>query len=225
MPNRIIKESICSSENIKNLSPEAEILFYRLIVNCDDFGRMDGRTDMIRAKCYPLKSDEIKKHIPTWLQELSTNDLITIYSVNNQEYLYLNSWDKHQQKRAQKSKYPSPNGSSNLQSNDINGMQPLSNVYENENENRERESRNENDNIAAIFKIFEDNFQKITQVTTDQINDLINEYTPEKVYHALKTAIIANKRNLRYVEGILKNGTNKRNVKKLPTEYKYYTNV
>ena len=43
MPNRIIKESICRSEEIDSLSWFEEVLFYRLIVTCDDFGRYDGR--------------------------------------------------------------------------------------------------------------------------------------------------------------------------------------
>ena len=42
MPNRIIKESICTSCEIDSLTPEQEVFFYRLIVNCDDYGRMDA---------------------------------------------------------------------------------------------------------------------------------------------------------------------------------------
>ena len=38
MPNRILKESICTSESLVGLSAEAEVLFYRLIVKADDFG-------------------------------------------------------------------------------------------------------------------------------------------------------------------------------------------
>ena len=38
MPNRIIKESICTSENIAALSMGAEVLFYHLIVKADDYG-------------------------------------------------------------------------------------------------------------------------------------------------------------------------------------------
>ena len=55
MPNRIIKESICRSEEIDSLSWFEEVLFYRLIVTCDDFGRYDGRTKIIKGSCFPLK--------------------------------------------------------------------------------------------------------------------------------------------------------------------------
>ena len=44
MPNRILKESIRTSDTIGELSWFEEVLFYRLIVSCDDYGRFDGRT-------------------------------------------------------------------------------------------------------------------------------------------------------------------------------------
>jgi len=56
VPNRIIKESICTSNEIDALKPEEEILFYRIIVNCDDFGRMDARLPILRAKCFPRET-------------------------------------------------------------------------------------------------------------------------------------------------------------------------
>ena len=36
MPNRILKESVCTSDSVNKLSWFEEVLFYRLIVNCDD---------------------------------------------------------------------------------------------------------------------------------------------------------------------------------------------
>ncbi|MCC8014702.1 MAG: hypothetical protein LIO87_05855 [Eubacterium sp.] len=56
MPNRILKESICRSEEIDSLSWFEEVLFYRLIVSCDDYGRFDARTKIIKGQCLPLKS-------------------------------------------------------------------------------------------------------------------------------------------------------------------------
>ena len=52
MPNRILKDSICTSPNIDALSLEAETFFYRLLVQCDDYGRMDARPAILRARCY-----------------------------------------------------------------------------------------------------------------------------------------------------------------------------
>ena len=122
MPNRIIKESICTSDNIDRLSNAAEIAFYRLIVNCDDYGRMDARPNLLVSRLFPLKrgiSDETMSGI---LDELADADLILLYEVNGHPYLLMKTWKDHQQIRNKKSKYPSPDdiGCGNLQSIDIN---------------------------------------------------------------------------------------------------------
>lgn len=118
MPNRIIKESICTSQNLDNLSPEEEILFYRLIVNCDDYGRMDARIAIIRSKCFPLRTDRItEKDVLAWLGSLVKHELVSVYQSGGY-YLRVNTWEKHQQIRAKRSKYPEPNNE-NMQSFEI----------------------------------------------------------------------------------------------------------
>jgi hypothetical protein len=109
MPNRILKDSVCTSPNIDALSREAEVFFYRLIVQCDDFGRMDARLPILRAKCYPLQIDKVtEKHVNAWLNELAKADLVTLYVVGGQTYLQMATWERHQQVRAKRSKYPNP---------------------------------------------------------------------------------------------------------------------
>ena len=44
MPNRIIKESICASDSLDQLSWFEECFFYRLIVNCDDLDKVSEKT-------------------------------------------------------------------------------------------------------------------------------------------------------------------------------------
>jgi hypothetical protein len=122
LPNRIIKESICTSGNIENLKPEEEVFFYRVLVNCDDYGRTDARPQILRAKCYPLKTDRIKiPDIEKWLSSLIREGLIILYHADGGTYLQVVTWDKHQQIRAKRSKYPAFDGDcKNLISHDIN---------------------------------------------------------------------------------------------------------
>ena len=108
MPNRIIKESICTSEDIASLSMGAEILFYHLMVKVDDFGVYFGNEQIIKNTCFPLKSSEIKlKQVTTWLNELIKAGLIFAYvAEDGKKYIQFVKWAKHQQIRAKKSKYP-----------------------------------------------------------------------------------------------------------------------
>lgn len=108
MPNRIIKESICRSDSIDSLSWFEEVLFYRLIVVCDDYGRFDGRPAVVKGSCFPLKDDITKKQIDDALKKLSTVGLVRGYEVRGKSFLQLTAWEKHQQIRAKNSKYPAP---------------------------------------------------------------------------------------------------------------------
>lgn len=105
MPNRILKESICRSEEIDHLSWFEEVLFYRLIVICDDFGRYDGRAKIIKGSCFPLKS-VTEKDIDSALDKLSAVGLVRVYEAQGRPYLQLVTWADHQRIRNQKSKYP-----------------------------------------------------------------------------------------------------------------------
>lgn len=116
MPNRIIKESICRSDSIDSLSWFEEVLFYRLIVVCDDYGRFDGRPAVIKGACFPLKDDITKKQISEAINKLSTAGLVRGYEVQGRPYLQLTTWNYHQQIRAKKSKYPSPDDRADNQS-------------------------------------------------------------------------------------------------------------
>lgn len=108
MPNRILKESICTSESIDGLSWFEECLFYRLIVNCDDYGRFDGRPAVIKARLFPLKERITAKDVSSALMKLADAGVVITYVCEGKPYLYLPTWEVHQSVRAKKSKYPSP---------------------------------------------------------------------------------------------------------------------
>jgi hypothetical protein len=108
MPNRILKHSICSSDNIDRLSWFEEVLFYRLIVNCDDHGLFDGRRSMIKNCLFPLKENLTVSTVMKAIEKLETVGLIFTYYVEGRPYLSLPTWDHHQTIRAHKSKYPKP---------------------------------------------------------------------------------------------------------------------
>lgn len=108
MPNRILKESIRESDSIDCLSWFEEVLFYRLIVSCDDYGRFDGRISVIKNRLFPLKENLTLKTVECAIQKLVSAGLVALYMFEGKPYLYLPSWTAHQNVRAKRSKYPEP---------------------------------------------------------------------------------------------------------------------
>lgn len=117
MPNRILKESITTSDTIDRLSAFEETMFYRLIVTADDYGRFDARPQILKARLYPLKKDVREKQIMVALRKICSVELAFLYTVDGKPFGQIESWDRHQQIRAKKSKCPAPAG--DLQASDI----------------------------------------------------------------------------------------------------------
>ena len=55
MPNRTIKESIHSSEDVNKMTDFQFRLWISLITYVDDFGRGDARPAIIKGSCFPLR--------------------------------------------------------------------------------------------------------------------------------------------------------------------------
>lgn len=109
MPTRYLKPGVRDSEAIDSLSPLAEVLFYRLLVTVDDFGRYDGRAAMIKAHCFPIKDMPVAK-CAALLQELHDMGLVVLYTVDDKPYVQMCKWDNVP--RAKESKHPAPDGDS-----------------------------------------------------------------------------------------------------------------
>lgn len=108
MPSRIIKESICSSDNLSRVSLELVAVWVHLLVAADDFGRMDARAEIIKGRCFPLRLKITNTDIEHWLEELQKAELLTRYEVEGRIYYQLSKWNKHNRLRAKASKYPAP---------------------------------------------------------------------------------------------------------------------
>lgn len=196
MPNRIIKESICYSEDIEKLNAAEEVFFYRLIVNCDDYGRMDARLPILKARLYPLKdnmkSSDIKRYLMK-LADIKPEPLIILYKKNGIEYLQMVKWEKHQQIRAQRSKYPSlKDADKNLISDDINRNHMIAYVPENPNPNPNpiRESESEYgqkyekisyaDNVKMTITEYEKLITEYGETNTNRMIQILDNYKGSK---------------------------------------------
>jgi hypothetical protein len=188
MPNRIIKESICSSCDINALTREEECFFYRLMVNCDDYGRMDGRAAVLRAKCYPLLLDKVSEpRVQGYLARLVKLGMVQVYISDDKPYVQITSWDRHQQVRAKRPKYPPPT-CNQLISDDITCNQAIAHapVIQSESESESESEKKPTGATAPKTINFDELFK--TCFTFEDYRNLLDVY-PDKVaflMHAFK---------------------------------------
>lgn len=108
MPNRIIKESIHTSEKINKLTDFQFRLWISLITYVDDYGRGDARPAVIKGVCFPLRNSITLKGIDAALHQLAITGCISLYEVDGKSYLCLSNWENHQRIQQKRSRFPSP---------------------------------------------------------------------------------------------------------------------
>ena len=173
MPNRILKESICTSDSVDSLSWFEEVLFYRLIVNCDDYGRFDGRLAIIKNRLFPLKESLTAKAISKAVNTLVTAGLVVLYEFEGKPYLYLPTWNDHQNVRAKRSKYPSPEGCVIAHENICNHMYADVPVIQSESES---ESKSKRDNAPAKHAYGEFDNVLLTDAELDKLKNRLTDW-------------------------------------------------
>lgn len=102
---RSIKPEFWTDEKVVTLSPLARLVFIGLWNFVDDHGRAPCSPARMKMQILPADSADF----PSLLAEISGIGLVTIYAVDDKQFLQVNGFDKHQKidKRA-KSKYPDP---------------------------------------------------------------------------------------------------------------------
>ena len=175
MPNRILKESICTSDSVDSLSWFEEVLFYRLIVNCDDYGRFDGRPAIIKNRLFPLKESLTTKAISKAVNTLVIAGLVVLYEFEGKPYLYLPTWNDHQNVRAKRSKYPSPEGRVIAHENICNHMYADVPVIQSESESKS-ESKSKRDNAPAKHAYGEFDNVLLTDAELDKLKNRLTDW-------------------------------------------------
>lgn len=198
MPNRIIKESICTSEDIAKLSIEAEVLFYRLIVNADDYGCYFGNPSLVKSRCFPLKSDDIhSEQVDTWLEELAKAGLIIRYTAaDERDYCQFVKWNKHQRVRQSEHKYPQYDASCcELKSSCGNpprvaanvGKMPPNPIQSNPIQNPIQSESNDDDGFEKFWAAYPKKSGDIRQACMEYMGAIQDGVTPDEILDAVKT--------------------------------------
>lgn len=105
MPDRIIRDELLTSERYWNVSDEAKLLYIHLLISADDTARYTGKNFSLRTRCFPGRSMEAIR-METLLTELVDQDLIRLYEVDKERYVFIPRFK--QRLRFINSKYPEP---------------------------------------------------------------------------------------------------------------------
>lgn len=106
MPNRIVRESILTSDRVESLDAASEVFYRRLMSKVDDYGRYDARPSILRTSLFPLRVDRVREADCTrWMAACQKAGLIALYSHAGKPYLEManTGWQARSP-----SKYPEP---------------------------------------------------------------------------------------------------------------------
>ena len=115
MPNRIIKDSICESRGLSEVSFFAEDLYKRLITYADDYGRFNADCQILLARLYPREIQIVTEDdIEEAMIDLNGVGKVQFYTSTARKELYgcLPKWKDHQRVRESKIKNPEPDDTS-----------------------------------------------------------------------------------------------------------------
>lgn len=161
---RSIKPEFWTSEQVMECSLNARLLFVGMWNFADDLGRLPLSPKTIKAQIFP--SDDLSSEaILGMIQELSSNSLLLVYTVEGKDYLQITGWQHQRIDKPQPGKYPSPiNGYSKT----IPGMVATDTIGE----ERRGEERNSDANASGAEappdhrkRLFDEGLPKLARLT------------------------------------------------------------
>lgn len=104
---RSIKPDFWTSEQIMECSTTARLMFIGMWNFADDHGRLPCSPKTIKAQIFPVDDIDAAK-VSGMIDELSTNGLVKIYTIEGKEYLEITGWRHQKIDKRQAPKYPAP---------------------------------------------------------------------------------------------------------------------
>ena len=108
MPDRLIREGICTSSRLGNVSERAEMLFVRLIVKACPLGRYHAKPDIVKAQALTNRPRIRVTDVALALDELERAGLIVRYTGPAPDNEPLLAIPKYGQRFTQKVRSPFP---------------------------------------------------------------------------------------------------------------------
>lgn len=107
---RMVSKSISISLQVNRLSDFAKLLFTWMIPHADDFGRLSGEPEVIKALVVPMMKQGVKE-IEKALNEMVKENLVLWYRFKNEKVIQFIKFEEHQTglNKRTKSRFPDPN--------------------------------------------------------------------------------------------------------------------
>ena len=93
---RTLKPEFFSDEKLGEVSPEARLLFIGLWSFCDDCGRKQYSPRRLKNEIFPSDHNIVAKHVEGWIKELAKVGVIRLYKVDDEPFIWLPKFLKHQ---------------------------------------------------------------------------------------------------------------------------------
>ena len=109
---RFIYPEACTSRSLASCHPMAQLLFDRLLTQCDDQGRLEADADVARALCMPLIPQAKPRQVEWWLKELTDQGMLLRYEADGRNLIQVSNWWSFQagMRRTYPSRWPAPDG-------------------------------------------------------------------------------------------------------------------
>lgn len=112
MANRVVRGEFNASESMAARSLMAELVFVKLLLVVDDYGRCDARPRLLLSQLWPMREEVSTSDLAIWVDELASGDdpPLVIYEVEGRKFIELVNYETHRgkSKRAQVSRFPHP---------------------------------------------------------------------------------------------------------------------
>lgn len=107
MPNRILRDGILDSRRVAQLSERAELFYRKLHSLVDDYGRYEADAELLRAKLYSRRLNEVSpEDVTRFLDECTEGPqpLVVIYEAENKRLMQVVNFGQ----KTRTKKYPDP---------------------------------------------------------------------------------------------------------------------
>jgi hypothetical protein len=108
---RMLHSDIVTDKKLHRVSEGAENMFYRLLANTDDYGRMLGDPVLLKGRIYPRRIEVSVSDIAHRLVELVRQGLLLFYEASDDLYVQFTNFEKRQTFRKdirRREDYPAP---------------------------------------------------------------------------------------------------------------------